>query len=68
MSQHYLRRSDVTHLTGLSHSTLWRLEGSGRFPKRRKLSPGAVGWLSEEVEQWVESRCIKHVKKEDDYV
>ena len=51
-----LRRKAVTEVTGLSSSTLWRLERAGRFPARKKLSANAVGYLAEDVEAWIQSR------------
>ena len=56
-----IRANEVVSLTGLSRSTLWRLErmeGEGNFPARRKLSPGAVGWLLSEVLEWLNNRQI----------
>lgn len=41
---------------GLSLSTIWRMEKAGLFPRRRKLSPGAVGWLESEINEWLQSR------------
>jgi predicted DNA-binding transcriptional regulator AlpA len=51
-----LRISDVTRLTGLSRTTLWRLERQGQFPTRVRLGLNSVGWRDEEVEHWVETR------------
>lgn len=51
-----LRADEVEHRTGLSRTSIWRLERRGEFPSRRKLGPNAVGWLKEEVEDWVASR------------
>lgn len=42
--------------TGLSRTTRWALEKKGLFPKRRQVSPGRVGWLESELDQWIESR------------
>lgn len=53
----YLRFPELKKLTGLSRTTIWRLEKTGDFPKRRKLSPATVGWLQTEIELWVENRC-----------
>jgi predicted DNA-binding transcriptional regulator AlpA len=53
---HILRASDVTRLTGLSRTTLWRLERQGQFPTRIRLGLNSVGWRDEEVQHWVESR------------
>ena len=51
-----LRFPDVRDRTGLSRSTLWRLERRGEFPKHRKLSPNTVGWVEEELTAWIQSK------------
>lgn len=53
-----LRLRAVEERTGLSDTTIWRYERSGNFPKRRRLGPNAVGWVADEVDQWLKSRCI----------
>jgi prophage regulatory protein len=58
ISDSYLRESDVLGITKLSKSTRWRLEKAGLFPKRRRLSAKAVGWLESEVKQWIQSRSV----------
>ena len=55
----YLREAEVKRMTGLSRSTRWRLEKSGRFPSRRKISESAVAWLASEINGWIASRQIK---------
>lgn len=52
----FVRSRELMAITGLSRTTIWRLERSGQFPCRRQLSPGAVGWLWEDVNVWLESR------------
>ncbi len=42
-------------VAGISRDTIRRLERDGRFPARRRLSPGRIGWLEFEVLQWVEA-------------
>ena len=54
-----LRVSEVSRLTTLSRTTIWRLERAGTFPSRRKLSANAVAWLLEEVERWIETRAAR---------
>jgi prophage regulatory protein len=49
----FLRFSSVRERTGLSRSTIWRLERQGVFPKHRRISANAVGWLEQEVNEWV---------------
>jgi prophage regulatory protein len=51
-----LKVKEVVQLTGLSRSTLWRLEQKGEFPKKIALSPNRVGWIEKEMLEWVNSR------------
>jgi len=51
-----IRVKEVLELTGLSRTTLWRLEKKGRFPARLPLSAGSVGWRNSEINDWVASR------------
>ena len=43
MQNEFLRWPRVRQLTGLSRSTVWRLEKNGQFPARRKLSANIIG-------------------------
>lgn len=56
MSNEIIRPRDLPRETGLSRTTIWRLEKNGTFPKRIRLSAGAVGYRRAEVEAWRESR------------
>lgn len=56
MGIQFLRRAQILELTGLSYSTIYRLERLGRFPKRRKLGDWSVGWVETEVENWLSNR------------
>jgi prophage regulatory protein len=47
-----LRKKEVLKIVGVSATTLWRLERSGRFPKRVALSANCAGWLSSEINDW----------------
>ncbi len=51
-----LRCHDVEERTGLSRSTIWRLEHRGVFPKRIQVSVNVVAWLEDEVAAWIQSR------------
>ena len=44
-----LRFPTVRERTGLSRSTIWRLERCGDFPKHRRISANVVAWVEEEV-------------------
>jgi prophage regulatory protein len=50
------RLKELPRVTGLSLTTIWRLQKSGDFPPRVQLSPGRVGCLASAVDTWVESR------------
>ncbi len=51
-----LRVPEVCKRTGLSRTTLWRLERAGEFPRRRQISTQTVGWLVSDVVEWIKSR------------
>lgn len=51
-----LRQPEVTRLTSLSKSSIYRLESIGQFPARVKLSESASGWKAEDVQAWIASR------------
>jgi prophage regulatory protein len=51
-----LNPREVVGKIGLSRVTLWRLEKSGQFPKRIKLTNHRVGWIESEVTEWIDSR------------
>jgi prophage regulatory protein len=52
----FMRLPEIVKLTGLSRTTIWRLERDGKFPMRRTISAGAVAWVDEEVHQWANDR------------
>lgn len=51
-----IRWPDVQTLTGLSRSTVDRLERAGSFPRRVILSENAVGWRKAEILAWTANR------------
>ncbi len=53
MIDRVIRRPETVKRTGLSSTTLWRLERTQKFPKSRKLSANAVGQLESEVAEWI---------------
>ena len=55
-SSQLIPRRDVVELTGLSSSTIDRLERANRFPRRRRVSTRAIRWIAGEVIGWIESR------------
>jgi len=64
-----LRPKDVQRMSGLSRTTIWRLEQRGLFPLRRQLGARIVGWREEDVSAWLESLPTappKNVKQKDE--
>lgn len=49
----------VKDMTGLSRSTIDRLEKAGSFPRRVMISQNAVGWRRSEVIGWTQSRRVR---------
>ena len=52
-----MRFGEVRDRTGLSRSTIWRLERGGTFPKRVKVSVNVVAWREDQVYEWIRSKC-----------
>ena len=51
-----VRSIEAGEITGTSRTTRWRLERAGRFPRRIQISPGGVGWLVSELQEWIRER------------
>lgn len=47
--------------SGLSISTMEKLVRQGRFPKPRQLSPGRVGWLPHEINEWAQALPVSEL-------
>lgn len=50
------RLDEVERLSGMSRSSIYRMEAAGQFPRRVKLGERAVGWSRESVKAWCDSR------------
>lgn len=51
-----IRRAEMLRISGLSISSVYRLERKGEFPARRRLGPNSVAWDLASVLQWAQSR------------
>lgn len=58
-----LTRHEVEARTRVSRTTIWRLERAGRFPKHTQISPGRIGWLEQEIDDFVHGRWKPPPKK-----
>lgn len=61
-----LRLPEVSHATGLSRSTIYRLVRSGTFPQSVALTARTVGWRIDEVEAWIAARAATSKDQADD--
>lgn len=51
-----MRLKDVMACTGLGRSSIYKFISDGTFPKPIPLGDRAVGWLEEEIEDWIASK------------
>lgn len=56
MSKKMLRAPEVMARTGFARVTLWRRVRDGVFPAPVELGSNMIGWLEEEVEEWIEAQ------------
>ncbi len=61
----FLTFKQVRDLTGLSRSTIWRLERAGKFPRHHRISPNRVAWDQEAISRWMEL-TIQNIDPQDD--
>lgn len=57
MTTRLIRLTEILARTGLSRSTVYRLEADGKFPRRVKLGARSVAWHEAALLQWMESRA-----------
>lgn len=51
-----LSKKQVREKVLYSPAHIARLEAAGRFPKRIRLGQGRVGWLEQEIDDWITRR------------
>jgi prophage regulatory protein len=59
MTQNVLRRKAVEAKTGHSTSTIYERMAAGAFPRPIKLGARAVGWLEEEIDEYLAQRIAE---------
>ena len=55
-SQKICRLPEVVNRTGLSRSAVYDLISKGRFPSQINLGPRTVGWVENEITDWIDTR------------
>ena len=53
LAERILRIQEVIEMTGLSRTTIWRMERKEEFPARVQLGISSVGWRLSEIQEWV---------------
>jgi prophage regulatory protein len=56
--QSLIRLPEVRRLTGLSRTSIYRLEREGRFVARVRIGDRAIAWRLAEVVAWIERRPL----------
>jgi len=51
-----MRLTEVSQTTGLARSSIYSRMSEGSFPRPVPLGARSVGWVSEEIQDWVEAR------------
>ena len=54
-----LRFPAVRERTGLSRSTIWRLERQGAFPRHHRISANAVAWVEDDIAEWIQAKVSR---------
>ena len=52
-----LRKRDVASKVGLSAVHIMRLVKVEKFPEPIRLGPASIGWIENEVDQWIADRA-----------
>lgn len=60
-----ISRKEVREKVLYSFAHIARLEAAGLFPKRVPLGPGRVGYVDEEIEDWIKRRIAQRDQRTD---
>jgi len=59
MTERFLRREEVTRITGLPQSTIYQKMSEGSFPKNFHISPRLCAWRETEIAKWQRDRIAE---------
>lgn len=57
----FIRRPEVSHITGLSRSHIYKLAKDGDFPRPVRLSARSVAWSLSDVTRWMDDKVARSV-------
>lgn len=67
MTHKIIRLPAVKDQTGLSRSSVYLRMSKGEFPQSISLGDRAIGWLEEEINQWIEDKIIESKSSGDNH-
>ena len=53
-----LRDREVTHVTGTSRTTRWRLIRKKQFPEPVQITSHSIGWRESDITEWLQTRPV----------
>lgn len=56
LGKRLVRLPEVSHVVGLSRSTIYGMVHRGTFPAPKKLGGRSVAWLQSEIESWITAK------------
>jgi len=56
------RLPEVIDRTGLSRSAVYDLISKNQFPSQINLGPRSVGWVENEISDWIDARIVESRK------
>ena len=59
MAMKLLSKKQVREMVLYSPAHIARLEADGKFPKRVRIGSGRVGWVDQEVDDWLRARIAE---------
>jgi len=65
-NQRICRLPDVIDRTGLSRSAIYELIRKSEFPSQISLGPRTVGWIENEIEDWIDKRIQTSRRRESE--
>ncbi len=62
METRIMRKPELFSKIGLSDATIWRMERTGKFPRRINLGGNSVGWFNAEIDAWLAEKASDRTK------
>ena len=56
LRERFISYDEVHNRTGLSRTTIWRLERAKDFPQSVRISPGRRAWRESDLDRWIAAR------------